>query len=263
MSDIVILAGDTEQTGHVLHHFEMGHWVIGLAYGTSVIGSVVGLACAQRAGLAVTARYRFVWRLTAAASIGGVGIWLMHFIAMLGFAVPGSAIRYEPWHTGVSAVLAIAAVYAGLALAGQQLQLLRLAVGGVVMGTAIALMHYTGMAAIRFRGTITEAWPLVIASIAIAVVAATTGLWFTLATRSLAARIGAAAVLGVAVVGMHFTGMVAIRVDYDPTAAAPDGWDVFDLLFPVFILSFLALAIPITALMIAPDQRDPALAEAG
>ena len=29
-----------------------------------------------------------------ALSIGGAGIWLMHFVAMLGFDVPASPVRY-------------------------------------------------------------------------------------------------------------------------------------------------------------------------
>src|SRR5688572_20518104 len=81
--------------GHV-HHFAMGSWLPFFAYVVSVVGSVVGLACtlqARRAG--DEDRPRLGWLVLAAVSIGGVGIWLMHFIAMLGFDTPGSPVRYD------------------------------------------------------------------------------------------------------------------------------------------------------------------------
>jgi NO-binding membrane sensor protein with MHYT domain len=243
-------------TAHAMHHFEMGHWVMFLAYATSVIGSIVGLACARQAGLAATARYRQVWRLSAAITIGGIGIWLMHFIAMLGFGVPGSQVRYDPWRTAISALLSIAAVYTGLVVAGPRVRLIRLLAGGVVMGLAVALMHYTGMWAVRIQGTITETLPLVLVSIVIAVVASTVALWFTLSMESIPSRVAAALVMGVAVVGMHYTGMASVQVDVEHAAPPPSGWDVFSFLFPIFVLSFFVLAVPITALMIAPDRRD-------
>ena len=76
-----------------VHHFEMGGWLLFLAYITSVVGSTVGLACTLQSRYAETPRARIVWLSLAAVSIGGVGIWVMHFIAMLGFATPGLPVR--------------------------------------------------------------------------------------------------------------------------------------------------------------------------
>ncbi|NMM92805.1 signal protein, partial [Rhodococcus sp. SRB_17] len=77
-----------------MHHFSMGLWLLGLAFVVSVVGSVVGLACTRQSTETTRGATRMLWLLMGALSIGGVGIWLMHFIAMLGFAVPGSPIRY-------------------------------------------------------------------------------------------------------------------------------------------------------------------------
>ena len=73
-------------------------------------------------------------------------------------------------------------------------------------------MHYTGMAAMRIDGTATTTCSYVVASVVIAVVAATVALWFTVSVRKTGAVVGAAAIMGVAVCGMHYTGMAALRV---------------------------------------------------
>ena len=65
-----------------------------LAYLTSSLGCF--LACSARPGPAMGAQ-----RAVAAAgavSIGITGIWVMHFIAMLGFSIPGQTITYSAGH---------------------------------------------------------------------------------------------------------------------------------------------------------------------
>jgi NO-binding membrane sensor protein with MHYT domain len=124
----------------------------------------------------------------------------------------------------------------------------------VITGLAVALMHYTGMWAVRMQGTMTYDNGLVALSILIAVVAATAALWFTLVLESPALRFAAGLVMGVAVVGMHYTGMAAVRVTVDHAAQMPAGLEVFSFLFPVFVIGLLALAVPITAVMLASDR---------
>jgi NO-binding membrane sensor protein with MHYT domain len=124
----------------------------------------------------------------------------------------------------------------------------------VITGLAVALMHYTGMWAVQIQGTITYDKVLVALSIVIAVVAATAALWFTLVLKSPLLRFVAGLVMGVAVVGMHYTGMAAVRVSVDHGAPVPGGPEVFSFLFPVFVIGLLALAIPITAVMLASDR---------
>jgi NO-binding membrane sensor protein with MHYT domain len=239
---------------HHVHHFDMGLWLLFLAYLVSVTGSVVGLACTRHSAAASDERDRLRWLAMAAIAIGGVAIWLMHFIAMLGFAIPTIVVRYHLGWTVASAVLSISAVFVGLITIGRTVHLPRLIAGGVITGLAVALMHYTGMWAVQIQGTITYDKALVALSILIAVVAATAALWFTLVLESLALRFVAGLVMGVAVVGMHYTGMAAVRVSVDHAAPLPGGPEVFSFLFPVFVIGLLALAIPITAVMLAPER---------
>jgi len=237
-----------------VHHFDMGLWLLFLAYIVSVVGSVVGLACTRRGAAAPDERDRLRWLAMAAISIGGVAIWLMHFIAMLGFAIPNTVVRYHLGWTIASAVLAISAVFVGLITIGRTVKAPRLIAGGVITGLAVALMHYTGMWAVHIQGTMSYDKGLVALSILIAVVAATAALWFSLVLESPTLRFVAGLVMGVAVVGMHYTGMAAIRVSVDHTAPLPAGPEVFSFLFPVFVIALLALVIPITAVMLAPDR---------
>jgi NO-binding membrane sensor protein with MHYT domain len=243
----------------MVHHFEMGVWLLFLSYATSVVGCTIGLACAhQSQSGTISANARVGWLALAALSIGGVGIWLMHFVGMLGFATPGMPIRYDIARTALSAILAITAVFVGLVVFGVQRRspMWRLAIAGAVTGLAVNLMHYTGMWAVNVKGEITYNPFLVVLSIIIAVGAATAALWFTVRADSMLQRVLAGLVMGVAVTGMHYTGMAAVDVQLDANAADPAGVEVFSFLFPVFILGAAALALPIVALLTTQKDDD-------
>nr|WP_296774301.1 MHYT domain-containing protein [Rhodococcus sp. (in: high G+C Gram-positive bacteria)] len=246
---------------HSMQHFSMGIWLLFLAYIVSVVGCVVGLACTRQSAIAPTSRGRIGWLVMAAVCIGGIGIWLMHFIAMLGFSVDGSVTRYNILWTVVSALLAIGATLVGLLTIGRRVNIWTLLLGGVVMGIAVNVMHYTGMNAIRIQGSVTYDPALVAVSVAIAVVAGTLSLWFTLVLQKPLLLLAAGLVMGVAVVGMHYTGMAAVSVDVDPGAPVPAGIEVFNLLFPVFVIGLLALAVPIAFLFTTneDDQEEAAV----
>ncbi|GAA1960617.1 MHYT domain-containing protein [Catenulispora subtropica] len=194
-----------------------------LAYFMSFLGSAIGLQSASRARVAVgPSRYR--WLAMASLAIGGTAIWVMHFIAMLGFTVPGAEIRYDPLLTIVSLAVAVLIVAVGLSLAvargGSAGSLL---VGGLITGSGVAGMHYLGMAALHMAPSMHFDVKLVAASEVVAVGAATAALWFALHVRGLPATIGAAGIMGVAVTGMHYLGMTALHVT--ATAATdPSGW---------------------------------------
>jgi NO-binding membrane sensor protein with MHYT domain len=250
----------------MVHHFEMGVWLLFLSYVTSVVGATIGLACAYQSRVAKPSS-RIGWLALAALSIGGVGVWLMHFIGMLGFSTPGMPIRYDVPRTMLSALIAILAVFAGLLVFGVQKRsaLWRLLAGGAVTGLAVNLMHYTGMWAVNVKGTFSYNPFLVVLSIIIAVGAATAALWFTVKADRLPQRLTAGLVMGVAVTGMHYTGMAAITVNPDATAPDPAGVEVFSFLFPVFILAAVALAVPIIAVLTTSTKDDeeaaPVIAE--
>ncbi|HEY4453408.1 MAG TPA: MHYT domain-containing protein [Pseudonocardiaceae bacterium] len=234
--------------------FAMGGWMFALAYLTSVVGGTLGLACTLQARHAASEVVRLRWLALASVSIGGIGIWLMHFIGMLGFATPGMPVRYDIVRTALSAVIAIVAVFCGLLVFGTRAQFAwwRLFLGGLVTGVAVTLMHYTGMWAVRVQGTFDYNLGLVLLSVVIAVFAASAAFWFAVAFDRTLYRLLAGFVMGLAVCAVHYTGMWAVRLHLDMTAPAPTGVDVFSFLFPVFVLAGLATAVIICAVLTAP-----------
>ena len=121
----------------------------------SCLGAFLGLRCTSRAR-ATTGRERLRWLLLAALSIGTTGIWVMHFIAMLGYTIPGQVIRYNVLITIASMVIAVVVVGIGLLIVGfGQQNWHTLVLAGTFTGLGVATMHYTGMAAIRLSGRMT------------------------------------------------------------------------------------------------------------
>src|SRR4051794_41762508 len=82
---------------HHVHHFDMGLWLLFLAYIVSVTGSVVGLACTRQSAAAFDGRDRLRWLAMASIAIGGGGNWVVHFFAVFGFAPPQNGGGGKPW----------------------------------------------------------------------------------------------------------------------------------------------------------------------
>jgi len=182
-----------------------------LSYAMACVGSALGLRCTVRA-LDASGRSKRNWLLTAAVSIGA-GIWTMHFIAMLGFAVTGTEIRYAVSLTLLSLVIPILFTWAGMLIVGYgRSRTVSLSLGGAVTGFGVVAMHYTGMAAMRLNASLNYNIGTVALSVLIAVAAATAALWAGLTIRGPVAAIGASMIMGVAVTAMHYTGMRAAEV---------------------------------------------------
>jgi NO-binding membrane sensor protein with MHYT domain len=192
--------------------FSYGLLTPALGYLMSCLGAFLGLRCTTRAR-AYSGRARARWLALAAVSIGVTGIWVMHFIAMLGYTIPGETIRYNVPITVLSMLLAVAVVGVGLFIVGFGGDGYRpLLIGGVIAGLGVASMHYMGMAALRMAATMTYDLPLLGVSVVIAVVAATAALWAALRLHGIWSTLGAAMIMGVAVSGMHYTGMAAMTI---------------------------------------------------
>ncbi|WP_278237199.1 MHYT domain-containing protein [Isoptericola sp. AK164] len=234
----------------MIEHFTYGLLTPALSFVLSCLGCAAGLSCTARARL-YTGRARRWWLWMGAVAIGGTGIWVMHFVAMLGFSVEGAEIRYDIPLTVASAVLAIGVVAIGLFMVDRSGgRTGAVVVGGTVAGLGVSSMHYLGMRAMHTDVAIDyDPW-LVTLSVAIGVVAASAGLWLAFIVRTTAAGAAAAVVMGVAVSGMHYTGMAAMNVEghADHGMSAPDGLTTGELLVPLIIfltLSTLALVVTV------------------
>jgi NO-binding membrane sensor protein with MHYT domain len=205
-----------------------------LAYGISCLGAFLGLVCVERAR-AYQSAARAGWLAVAAISIGATGIWAMHFVAMLGFAIPGQTITFNVPVTIGSMLLAILVVGVGLFIVGYgQTGWPRILAGGLIIGLGVSGMHYMGMDGMVMSYSVSYNIPLVIVSILIAIVAGTAGLWAGVHVRGIADTFKAALLMAVAVWGMHYTGMAAMHIKA-ATAMTESGASAFSFIVPVIV----------------------------
>ncbi|MGN9756722.1 MHYT domain-containing protein [Streptomyces sp. SD31] len=246
--------------GH-MDHFSAGWVTPVLSYAMACVGSALGLRCTVRALEADGASKRN-WLLLASLAIGS-GIWTMHFIAMMGFSVDGTPIRFDVPITVLSLLMAVAVVAAGVFTAGYgRSRVMSVLLGGLGTGLGVAAMHYTGMAALNLHGAVDYDPMLVIASVAIAVVAATAALTLTLIVRGPVLATAAALVMGLAVSSMHYTAMYAVDISLAPSSAALPGATATEFIFPLAVLlgSFLFLAAAYVALSPTGKRHESAAA---
>ncbi|MCI2417932.1 hypothetical protein MOQ72_10900 [Saccharopolyspora sp. K220] len=223
-----------------------------LSYAMACVGAALGLRCMVRA-LAKTGRSRRNWLINGAVAIG-TGIWTMHFIAMLGFQVTGTDVRYDVPLTVLSLVVAIVVVGIGVFAVGySRSKVLAVLVGGVVSGLGVAIMHYIGMAAMRLSGTVGYDPVIVALSVVIAVVAATAALWAALNIRGPAAAFGASLVMGVAVSAMHYTGMASVHVGLHSMHSPVDGATPMQFIFPLTVVLGTYLFLTSAFVAISPN----------
>ncbi len=226
-----------------VHNFSHGILNPGLGYLISCLGSFLGLRCLTRAR-AYAGWTRAIWLLIASVAIGATGIWLMHFVAMVGFAVPGQQITYNVPTTLISLLVAVIVVAMGLFIVGYGGGGLRpVLAGGVFIGIGVAIMHYVGMSAISMQGTVRYNMLLVAASVLIAIVAGTAALLAGLHVTGIWPSLGVSLVMGVAVTGMHYTGMAATHVYGQRSGMNMPGESAASFLFPLLlgasVLTFL------------------------
>ncbi|WP_371479987.1 MHYT domain-containing protein [Kitasatospora sp. NBC_00315] len=242
-----------------IHHAVHGWLTPAISYFTACLGAYVALR-GTRWALLSTGRTKANWLMFASTSLGA-GIWSMHFIAMLGFAVSGVQIRYNVLLTIISLVVAIVVVGVGIFIVGYSRNAVgALVAGGVATGLGVAAMHYLGMAAVELPGHVMYNHVTVGASVVIAVLAATAALWAALNIKGTLAVLAAAPVMGVAVCAMHYTGMAAVSVDITESSTPPGGVQALQFIFPlavglgcyVFFGSLAFAAAPTTPQSVRP-----------
>ncbi|GIF08633.1 MHYT domain-containing protein [Actinoplanes siamensis] len=241
-----------------VHHFTYGPFNPIAAALLAYLGSFLGLLCTGRARSAHSRGRRNRWLTIASFAIGGGGIWLMHFSAMLGFEVPDSPVRYDLRVTLLSLALSVVTVGIGLMVVGHGApRPAKTAVAGVLTGGGVLAMHYTGMEGMRVSAVVHYDPMLVAASAVIALAACTTALWFAMSVRGLTRMAGAAAVMAISVCGMHYTGMAAMSVELDPSIVpSSDGIRPLALIVPITLLTAATIVgVALSALQAMTEEE--------
>jgi NO-binding membrane sensor protein with MHYT domain len=238
-----------------VHNFSYGVLNPLLGYAMSCLGAFLGLRCLTRAR-AYSGRARAPWLILAAVSVGATGIWVMHFIAMLGFTIPGQQIRYNIPVTIGSMLIAVVVVGIGLFIVGySRAGLAPLLAGGAIIGIGVATMHYMGMAAMSMPDMMHYDGFLVAVSVLIACVAGTAALWAGLRVRGVGATVAASLIMGVAVTGMHYTGMAAMRV-YPGMMSSTSGATAASFLLPLLLGVSLITVILTVLIALSPTEDE-------
>ncbi|WP_051366814.1 MHYT domain-containing protein [Hamadaea tsunoensis] len=241
-----------------IHQFAYGWLTPVLAVVLGFAGSLTGLTCTSRARTAASRGRRFRWLTLGTLAIGGAGVWLMHFMALLGFDVPASPLRIATGPTAASFLLALAAVGGGLFLVvNGRPRTSRIVLGGFFTGTGLIATHYIGVYAVHVAGQVSFDGPLVIASVMIAVAAATVALWCAVSVRGWRPLLITSFLMALAVAGMHYTAMAAVRVTLDRTVVPPGaGLTPAVLSVPTFAAAaVLILALAVSALQAMTQEE--------
>jgi NO-binding membrane sensor protein with MHYT domain len=227
-------------------------WLVALSLAVAIQGSYVGLSLAVRLGATEGLRRRL--RLAGAALSLGVGIWSMHFVAMLAARLPGT-VDFLVFPTLLSFLVCVIVV--GLALVAAsfgQPTPPRIAAAAVFMGLGIVSMHYIGMTALHRSLHLDHDWRLVAASVLIAIAASSLALWLGFGARRHPPLIVSATALGLAIAGMHYTAMSGLAVEpmAMATTSLPPALSVDLLAIVVAIVAFLVSGIFLLTLV--PDR---------
>jgi two-component system sensor histidine kinase/response regulator len=199
------------------HHYDFR--LVALSVLIAILAAHAALDLAGRTA-AARGKLRFAW-LTGGALAMGLGIWSMHYIGMLALKLE-IPILYDFPTVLLSLVAAIFGSATALFIVSRkELTAISVAAGSLVMGVAIAAMHYVGMAAMRMPAMCHYNSTVVSASILIAIVVSAAALLLTFRFRGVQnefnpGKISSAVVMGFAVAAMHYTGMASISFTASP-----------------------------------------------
>jgi len=242
-------------------------WLVFASLMVAMLASYTALDMAGRIAAANTRFSAAAWLVGGSIAMG-FGIWSMHFVGMLAFSLP-MPMGYDIRITLISLLIGIAS--SGFALwlvSNRELSLKHIGGGALLMGSGVAAMHYTGMAAMRMNPTIHYTPSLFLLSIGIAITASGAALWIAFHLRKNSSRIrllrgGAAVVMGFAIAGMHYTGMAAAQFPIGSTCNAAhtntnNGW--LAVVVITFTLAGLSVALIISVLDARLESRTAVLA---
>lgn len=185
-----------------------------LSYLFAVFASYIALNIAGCLRSSIIDKMNYYKWLLSGSIVMGMGIWTMHFIGMEALLTP-IPMQYNFSLTLISLLIAIVASGLGLYWVTRPniaITIVDVLVGGIIMGIAIATMHYVGMAAMLYI-KIRYLPLLFVLSIVVAIGASQTALWLMLRSRDYLwiakLNILSALIMGAAICGMHYIGMAA------------------------------------------------------
>ena len=180
---------------------------------------------------------RLAWLIGGATSLG-IGIWSLHYVAMLAFHLP-VPIQHD-WPMVLLSLLAgiLSSAVALFVVTRREMGYFSLLAGSVFVGAGLLTLRYTGMAAMRIPAIFRYSPSLADLSAALAIAVSFMSLWlifllrgetdhrtasageWSFARRGTLRKGAGALPMGAAMLGMHYTAMAGVR--FTPAAVLPD-----------------------------------------
>jgi len=126
--------------------------------------------------------------------------------------------------------------------------------GALVLGAGLAAVPFTILWAVRIQGTLDFDPMWLLGALALALVTAVGFMAQVETADTWPKRLLSSALAGAAVIAVHFLTGASVGVTVDPAVPAPTGIEVFSILFPLFVVGLLLLAVPIVAVLLTPDR---------
>jgi NO-binding membrane sensor protein with MHYT domain len=250
------------------HFFLVGQYPANAMYGTydptlvvvsyiiAALASYVALDMSSHLKKQTSALFRVCW-WGGGALVMGAGIWSMHFVGMLAFDME-MPMSYNLYWTGAS--MLIATIAAAIAFSFFMLKnptRIHYILSGIILGTAILAMHYTGMAGME-NMVIHYTPGLFFLSVLIAVIAATAALWLSVYSdrgtykNRVRLKIISALIMAIAITGMHYTGMAAAV--FTPTDTMVMDGVTADPITLAILITTIVLCIMCVAIIISTTK---------
>ena len=244
--------------------------LVALSLMIAIFASFMAFNVATQAATS-TNKFRKYALLSAGSIAMGGGIWAMHFLGMLAFELC-TAVSYNLGITLASALPGIASAWVALYLMTKPtISFSEIVTGGVLVGSGIGTMHYSGMAAMEMAPLLRYSPSLFILSIVVAVSLAMLALWIKFglsAVNSKTSSVGrdafiSSVVMGLAIAAMHYTGMSAARFVMPPGmefSSQPSEISVYlALSIAMVTVTLIALVLGITLLFKYKDVSSRAI----
>lgn len=202
---------------HCMRHAHDGRLLV-LAGVVCAAGIYASFALAKHAARAA-GRTRRHWGLVSIVASGATA-WATHFIVLLAFQ-PGMPAAFEPLLTAISLLCAIGGIGAGVSISIRTRRRDLQFASGLIVGTGVATLHYVGQDAYLVQGTVSWNLWLVIPSI-LASLPISGAAMVAIAHRNRQVRLAAAPLLLFSIALLHFCGMAAMSLRFNPAARFPD-----------------------------------------
>ncbi|MCC2976633.1 EAL domain-containing protein [Sphingomonas sp. PL-96] len=182
------------------------------------VGIYASFAIGHHAARA-TGRARTRWGLVSIIASGSTA-WATHFIVLLSFK-PGMPAAFEPALTAISLTCAIIGIGAGVSISIRARQRWQQFVAGLIVGIGVATLHYIGQAAYLVQGTVAWNLGLVVPSVILSLPISGLAM-MAVGSRNRHIRLAAAPLLLLSIAVLHFCGMAAMTLDFDPAVKFPE-----------------------------------------